>query len=111
MHAHGMSPKDFSQNPNNTTLKIILKQKQNLQNLVFPSGLGYDKSNDRVRTPKVNAIFGLIPILSKEISNTKKGEPITVNQFSDLVTQTFESSNLLRSIFQLFLEPNMRILS
>jgi len=30
-----------------------LKQKQNLQNLVFPSGLGYDKSNDRVRTPKV----------------------------------------------------------
>jgi site-specific DNA recombinase len=64
-----------------------LKQRQKLQNLVFPSGLGYDKSNDRVRTPKVNAIFGSIPILSKEISNIKKGEPIPVNQFSDLVTQ------------------------
>ena len=64
-----------------------LKQKQNLQNLVFPSGLGYDKSNDRVRTPKVNAIFGSIPILSKEISNIKNGEPIPVNQFSGLVTQ------------------------
>ena len=64
-----------------------LKQKQKLQNLVFPSGLGYDKSNDRVRTPKVNAIFGSIPILSKEISNIKNGEPIPVNQFSDLVTQ------------------------
>ena len=63
-----------------------LKQKQNLQNLVFPSGLGYDKSNDRVRTPKVNAIFGSIPILSKEISNIKNGEPIPVNQFSGLVT-------------------------
>ena len=64
-----------------------LKQKQNLQNLVFPSGLGYDKSNDRVRTLKVNAIFGSIPILSKEISNIKNGEPIPVNQFSGLVTQ------------------------
>jgi hypothetical protein len=105
-----MSPKDFSQNPNNATLKIILKQRQKLQNLVFPSGLGYDKSNDRVRTPKVNAIFGSIPILSKEISNIKKGEPIPVHQFSDLVTQTFKSSNLVSSIFQLFLEPNMRIL-
>ena len=75
-----------------------LKQKQKLQNLVFPSGLGYEKSNDRVRTPKVNAIFGSIPILSKEISNIKKGEPIPVNQFSDLVTQTFESSNFLNGI-------------
>ena len=60
--------------------------KQKLQNLVFPSGLGYDKSNDRVRTPKVNAIFGSIPILTKEISNIKNGELIPVNQFSDLVT-------------------------
>ena len=64
-----------------------LKQRQKLQHLVFPSGLGYDKSNDQVRTPKVNAIFGSIPILSKEISNIKKGEPIPVNQFSGLVTQ------------------------
>ncbi len=63
-----------------------LKQKQKLQNLVFPSGLGYDKSNDRVRTPKVNAIFGSIPILTKEISNIKIGEPIPVNQFSGLVS-------------------------
>jgi hypothetical protein len=98
-----MSPKDFSQNPNNATLKIILKQKQNLQNLVFPSGLGYDKSNDRVRTPKVNAVFGSIPILLKEISNIKKGEPIPVHQFSDLVTQNFKSSNLLNSLYCLLL--------
>ncbi|MGB2316392.1 MAG: hypothetical protein ACPH4M_05240 [Flavobacteriaceae bacterium] len=34
----------------------------------------------------MNTIFGSIPILSKEISNIKKGEPISVNQFSDLVT-------------------------
>ena len=65
-----------------------LKKRQKLQNLVFPSVLGYDKSEDRVRTLKVNAIFGSIPILSKEISNIKNGEPIPVNQFSGLVTAT-----------------------
>ncbi|MDG1396495.1 MAG: hypothetical protein P8P86_08040 [Flavobacteriales bacterium] len=27
-----------------------LGQKNNIQNLVFPSGLGYDKSNGKVRT-------------------------------------------------------------
>ena len=74
-----------------------LQQRQKLQNLVFPSGLGYDKSNDRVRTPKVNAIFGSIPILSKEISNIKKGEPIPVNQFSDLVSQTYYCSNFMEN--------------
>tara|TARA_B100000768_G_scaffold175186_1_gene186325 strand:+ start:1346 stop:1918 length:573 start_codon:yes stop_codon:yes gene_type:complete len=79
-----------------------LQQKQNLQNLVFPSSLGYDKSNDRVRTPKVNAIFGSIPILSKEISNIKKGEPIPVNQFSGLVTQTYKSSNFIICFKKLF---------
>ncbi len=85
-----------------------LKQKQKLQNLVFPSGLGYDKSNDRVRTPKVNAIFGSIPILSKEISNIKNGEPIPVNQFSDLVTQTYKSSNFMAELNLIF-ETHFRL--
>ena len=39
-----------------------------------------------ILTSKSNAIFGSIPILTKEISNIKNGEPIPVNQFSDLVT-------------------------
>ena len=61
--------------------------------------MGYDKSNDRDRTPKVNAIFGSIPILTKEISNIKIGEPIPVNQFSDLVIQSYKSSNFLIGIY------------
>ena len=81
-----------------------LKQRQKLQHLVFPSGLGYDKSNDQVRTPKVNAIFGSIQILSKEISNIKKGEPIRVNQFSDCVTQTYGSSNFLSGVSDMYLK-------
>lgn len=42
------------------------------------------------------SIFGSIPILSKEISNIKKGEPIPVNQFSDCVT----SAELLRDPYK-----------
>ena len=40
---------------------------------------GLRQVNYQVRTPKVNAIFGSIPILSREISNIKNGEPIPVN--------------------------------
>ena len=64
-----------------------IKQKNN-KKLVFPGGLRYDKSNDTVRTPKVNAIFSAIHSLSGKIESIKKGEPIPVNQFSDLVTAT-----------------------
>ena len=49
-----------------------LKQKQKLQKLVFPSGVGYDKSNDRVRTSKVNAIFYANHLLSKGLEGKKK---------------------------------------
>ena len=48
--------------------------------------------------PKVNALFGLISILEKEKSNIKNGEPIPMNQFSVIVTQTYGSSNFLDGI-------------
>ena len=70
-----------------------LKKRQKLQNLVFPSGLGYDKSEDRVRTLKVNAIFGSIPILTKGISNIKKwrtDSSESILRFSDPNLQKFE---------------------
>jgi hypothetical protein len=38
-----------------------LPQKKKIQDLVFPSGIGYDKSNNRVQTKRVNSIFKLIP--------------------------------------------------
>jgi hypothetical protein len=38
--------------------KFIKKQDTKIQNLQFPSKIEYDKSNDRVRTPKVKALFG-----------------------------------------------------
>jgi hypothetical protein len=50
----------------------------------------------------MNVIIGSIPILLKEISNIKKGEPIPVHQFSDLVIQTYKCSNFIICLKKLF---------
>ena len=49
-----------------------LEQKQKLQRLVFPSGIGYDKQNNRVRTKRVNSIFSAIPLLTRDSGENKK---------------------------------------
>ena len=63
-----------------------LQQKQNIQNLVFPSGIGYDKQNDLVQTKKINSIFSAIPLISKDLDKIKSGESVEINQFSARVT-------------------------
>ena len=47
-----------------------LGQKKKIQNLVFPSGLAYDKSNGKVQTTSVNSIFSCIPEIAKELKKT-----------------------------------------
>ena len=63
-----------------------LVQKNKIQNLVFPSGLGYDKSNGKFRTTRVNYIFSCIPEIAKKQKKTKNGKPVKSNQFSAWVT-------------------------
>jgi site-specific DNA recombinase len=63
-----------------------LEQKQKLQRLVFPSGIGYDKQNNRVRTKRVNSIFSSIPLLTKDLDKIKSGESVNFNQFSARVS-------------------------
>ena len=60
--------------------------KTNIKILVFPSGLGYDKSNGKVRTKRVNSIFSCIPEIAKKLKKTKNGKPVKSNQFSAWVT-------------------------
>ena len=64
-----------------------LGQKKKIQNLLFLSGLGYDKSNGKVRTTRVNSIFSCIPEIAKKLKKTKNGKPVKSNQFSAWVTQ------------------------
>ncbi|MBC3759219.1 hypothetical protein H7U19_12430 [Hyunsoonleella sp. SJ7] len=63
-----------------------LIQKKKIQNLIFPSGIGYDKSGGKVQTKRVNSIFSSIPLLAKGLSETKNGGPVNFNKFSVLVT-------------------------
>ena len=63
-----------------------LGQKRQLQNLVFPSGIGYDKQNDKVQTTRVNSIFSAIPLLTKDLEKIKNGEPVNYDQFSARVS-------------------------
>jgi site-specific DNA recombinase len=70
-----------------------LKQKKRIQRLVFPSGIGYDKQNDAVRTLKTNSLFSLISIAQRELLKTKNGKSIQMNQFSVRVSpEGFEPS-------------------
>ena len=63
-----------------------LPQKRKIQDLVFPSGIGYDKSINRVQTRRVNSIFKLIPSISDDLKKIKSGEKVDLNQFSAKVT-------------------------
>lgn len=76
----------MSKNLSETWVSGDLLQKRKIQKLVFPSGLGYDKSKGKVQTFRVNSIFSAIPSLSRDFDKIKSGEPIDFNQFSARVT-------------------------
>lgn len=62
--------------------------KQQLQYLIFPGGMFYDKKNDVVLTPEVNSVFSFIPLLKGGTEGTKKkGMNFKVHP-SDLVGAT-----------------------
>ena len=63
-----------------------------LQNLIFPSGLGYDKHNNKVQTSETNEFLALIHLLSTEIDEIKNGDSIKKDQISALVTPRGNSS-------------------
>ena len=65
-----------------------LPQKNKIQSLVFPFGIGYDKLKGKVQTKRVNSIFSAIPLLSTDLAKIKSGEPVDFNQFSARVTPT-----------------------
>ena len=58
---------------------------------MFPSGLGYDKLNEKVQTSKVNSIFSSIPLVSIGLDENEKGDFINIDKisfFCDLVRVT-----------------------
>lgn len=74
--------------------------KENLQKLVFPGGIVYDKENEGFRTEKVNSIFSLIAELVRDSGENKKGQKSKKTQLSLCADATGERSNqLIDNIF------------
>ena len=83
-----------------------LPQKRKIQDLVFPSGIGYDKSNNRVQTKRVNSIFKLIPSISDDLKKIKSGEKVDLNQFSAKVMTKDGGSNFIKDLGIFFYMEN-----
>ena len=45
--------------------------KRKLQDLIFPEGILYNKQTDRVRTPRINSLFAVIPSLTSPLAENK----------------------------------------
>ncbi len=59
--------------------------KLNLQNLVFPKGIVYDKKNDECRTKEINPLFAYIAYLKQVLEDKKIGIAEIKFNYADLV--------------------------
>ena len=73
----------------------MTKKSQQLQYLVFPLGMLYDKKNDTVRAHRVNTIFREIAIQAKVLDETKNDNPDLDCHFGSNVGMITGSSNFL----------------
>ena len=73
----------------------MTKKSQQLQYLVFPLGMLYDKKNDTVRAHRVNTIFREIAIQARVLGETKNDNPDLDCHFGSNVGMITGSSNFL----------------
>jgi site-specific DNA recombinase len=64
---------EMAQNLESAWVSADYQNKQRLQYLIFPEGMYYNKKINRVRTPKINALFESIPIAARVLIDKKKG--------------------------------------
>ncbi len=60
--------------------------KRQLQKLIFPEGILYNKVKDRVQTPRVNSLFLSIPMLATISGENNNGFHLGESQKSHRVT-------------------------
>jgi site-specific DNA recombinase len=77
--------------------------KQQLQTLLFPSGMSYDKKNDKVRTTGINLVFLYIAYFQQIMLKKERGIPeldLNYASFADSVAVTGQISNFFLSDLQ-----------
>ena len=68
-------------------------EKRQLQYLVFPVGMMYNKKNDRVRTNRVNTLFHEIAVQARVLDETKNDNPFLGCHFGSNVGMITGSSD------------------
>ena len=63
-------------------------EKQQLQNLVFPEGILYNKEKHAVRTPRINTLFAEIPYQLSNLKDTNKGNSFQNCLYTSSVPRT-----------------------
>jgi hypothetical protein len=76
------------------------KNRQNLQKLVFPDGLIWDKETDKPRTIRENEALMFMRSLSSTYEKWSKEKTGKSCDFSGLVDQTLKFSNLLEDLWK-----------
>ena len=71
---------------------------QQLQYLLFPEGLLYDKKNDTVRTNRINTLFHEIAVNTRVLGKRKKDNPQLNCLFGSKVGKRTGVSNLFDDI-------------
>lgn len=65
--------------------KSNFKERQKLQNLVFPSGVRYSRILDNYRTPDVNKVFSLIRSIAESCEREQTKNDLDFSSKSSLV--------------------------
>lgn len=68
--------------------KLDFKERQKLQNLVFPNGVRYSRLLANYRTPEVNKVFALIRDISESYGNEQTKSDLDLSSKSLLVEKT-----------------------
>jgi len=69
------------------------KEKKNIQNLLFPKGLLYDRKIDHYRTDEVNPVLALTYSFSESLRQNKNGQEGKIPHLSALVAPETKLSN------------------
>ena len=67
---------EIAQNISSAWLSAGFENKQRLQKLVYPEGIGYNKEEGVVRTSKINSLFSEIAPLARVVADMKKGNSL-----------------------------------
>ena len=85
----------IAQNLSQSWVSADYETKQQLQKLVFPEGILYNKQKGAVRTPRVNSLFEAIPLLAGVSTGNKKADSVKNRLQSNKVPRTgFEPAHL-----------------